>query len=131
MEQNLIAFNFTSEIRSTARTSKTCTNVSLTNSKVPVENTVVEEFYQPPNKRKKLKRRMKKKCVHDCQIGDHPDNPDVPFVCTHKMNNKGVCECMIRRRKWLIADIANYLSKRLHDFLKYESDVLSCATKKS
>lgn len=36
----------------------------------------------------------------------------------------------VRKRKWLIADIANYLSKRLTEFLKHESDMLSCAIQK-
>lgn len=50
--------------------------------------------------------------------------------CEAKCNIRNKRDCHIRKRKWLIADIANYLSRRISEFLKHETDLLSCAIQK-
>lgn len=97
-------------------------------SKTPVENIIDDIVFDQVAKRRKSKKRCNKRKCHAefCDsIGDGLKR-SLNYNMHHcNFDSTGICECMIRRRKWLIADIANYLTKRLHEFFKNESYVLS------
>lgn len=133
---------------STAKSSKSEIEMSRNRSKEPVESVVdASQIHKKYITKKKLKKRTNKRQLQKeqhqniCNIIENSLNEVDSGYCIcekqkhcrkYRKCDKGfeVCDGLVRRKKWLIADIANYLTKRLQVFLKHESYVLSNSLEK-